>query len=533
MKILNKKILVLFLSCCFVTTNAQAVVKLDFFEPVADFAQKVQKQKNKIEEKYTATLQKLNEKVRKAFGAEGAALFDMVTSHGKYIIKQAVTGQLSMNDLNLSHLVDAVKSELGNYKLDVETLINLRADYIAALKSARQAKEFDMQKELVELQARRAALNEALGNSAGPAQLKRLEELQKEESFARISLAEGKEKLKTYEAQIQKAQKENAKMQGYIDTIKKTLGDNITESEQADIRRYEQAMEMNNQTVQAILAVVSEYKDQSDRLKEIQAARASLNETLKDAATKDLIEELDKTDQAIAMLQEQIVKNSAQGFKEDMHEEKIIELGEKINSIAAQISADALIANLDSQVDELFGSLFTKKEEVVNAYSDKIKKLFLGRNEVTNPRTVARIVRERKNEYYWAYKNMLEKVVESYKVTAEASEKSEGCLDASTQQADGLFGAMSMRVCNDIQSAKAAIQYTQMMLAQLRLDATEDLQGWSDAYAMVSYDHDIVGLNLDSYVMGNMKMNGLLKQAQSQAADALNSAASGAKNILW
>ena len=533
MKISKKIALILFLSFLLISSNAHAVVKLDFFEPIADFAQKIEKVKNKIEEKYTATIQKLNEKVRKAIGAEGAALFQMVLQKGKYIIHQAITGQLSMDDLSLGHMLGAIKSQLGDFKLDLANLMALREDYLRSVHAERAAKNADMQKELAKLLAQRDALNNVLAQNTTEAQYKKYQDLTVKEQELQKNIAELKAIRKSHKKQRKKAETENQKMRGYITTIRTTLGENITENDEADIARYEQAIQINEQTINRIDGITDEYDSLVAELASVQAARGSLVEALQSAVGPEIMEKLEETNKAIASLQGQIVKNSAAEIKQSAYESQISAISGQLNDMMAQFSADSLIGSLDAQADAFFNNLeFGDDNE--SMYTEGIQSLFLGADETLNPTTAARINKNRNKEFYDAYKNLIETVLKSYQTTAQASEASEGCLDSSTQQADGIFGAMTMRVCTDIQSAKMALQYADLLLAQMWFEAAADLQGWNDRYQMSDYDHDVTELDLDAYVMGNNKFStkNLLKQAKAKAKEVANSAAEKARESI-
>lgn len=506
MKISKKIALSLFLSFLLFSSNAYAITKLDGFEVPQDIAEKIQKTKSKIEEKYTQTMQKVNEKVKKAFGAEGFALFQQVLKYGKNIIKQAISGQLNAGDFSASHMLGAMKSQLGNFKLDLANMMALSNDYLNAVHAERAAKNAGMQLEQAELLAKHDALSKVLAQSATDDEYKKYQELSVQERELQKAIAERDVTRKYYQKQREKAEKENKKMQGYIETIKSGLGENVSADDNADIEAYEKAIAMNNDIIRKIDGQTDEYDSLIADLENTQAAKASLVEALQASVDHEVLQELEEINQSIASLDGQMIKNTAADVKQSGYENQIAALSSQLNDLMTQFSAEALMGNLKSQADALlsgmnFNSLFNGSGDNSGLYTDEVKEVFLGKSEVLNPTTAARVNKNRNKGFYEAHKNLLEVVLNSYKMTAEVSESSEGCLNASTQQADSVFGAMTMRVCTDVQSAKMALQYADLLLAQIWYEAAKDLQSWNDRLQMSNYDKDMTTLNLDDYVL--------------------------------
>lgn len=523
--------MVLFFSCLLMCSNAGAISKLDNNEPPADFSQRAQKIKSQAEEKYSAAMQKMNGKVRKAFGAEGAALFKVVMKRGKNILKKAISGQLSSDDFSFSHMLDEMKSQVGDYKMDLATMMSLREDYLQALHEERAAKNAAMQKELTKLTAEREGLQKLLSQNTQENQYKNYLDLTEKEKKLQADLAASGTLVKTSKKQKKKAEKENKKLRDYILTINETLGGNITDDEKKVIKLYEDTIKFNEQTISRINNTTNEIESLAAELKNVQSAKKSLLNEMKTANTEDILEKLEEKNKAIASLEAQMVKVSAAEIKQARHEEKIEELSKKLNHIMAQLSADSLVNQLDIQADALFAKL-EPKDDNSGMYTDGVRSLFLGEMETMNPETVARITKKRKEEFYDAYKNMIEVVLKTYKTTAQSSEESEGCLDASTQS-DGVFGAMTMRVCADLQNTRTALQYSELLLAQLWFDAAADLQSWNDKYQMSDFDHDLTELNLDDYVMGKKtSIKSLLKMAKAKAKSASKDGVNKAQSAL-
>ncbi len=159
----SKIFIAVLLSFVIITPKAEAVSKLDFTEQISDFGRKVQKVKEKIEQKYADVMEKLNGKIRKALGAEGAALFnDLVVKRASNIVKNAAQGQFDVGDLSLKGLSNAMVSQLGDFKLDLANLSALANDYAVSLEKAKVAKTEKMHIELSQFEAERNVVNQAL-----------------------------------------------------------------------------------------------------------------------------------------------------------------------------------------------------------------------------------------------------------------------------------------------------------------------------------------------------------------------------------
>ena len=137
----NKKILVLVLASCLLTaTPSFATIKLEFTGPIADILNKIEKVKEKIEDVQSKILKEKEKWTNKAeafmdktLGTEGAALFKQyVVKSGAGVVKSAAKGQFNAGDYSLSGFTDAIKSDIGNYKLDYATLAAQSRDIIAA-----------------------------------------------------------------------------------------------------------------------------------------------------------------------------------------------------------------------------------------------------------------------------------------------------------------------------------------------------------------------------------------------------------------
>ncbi|MCQ2734416.1 MAG: hypothetical protein MJ212_00505 [Alphaproteobacteria bacterium] len=174
MKKLHAKILSLvLLSGVLCAPNVYAVSKLDYTEPVNDLTVKVQKVKERIEQKYTEVLEILNGKVRKAFSGEGASLInEFVYGKSSGLVGNTVTGQLAVGDSDLSGLSQSMLSQLGSFKLDLANLVTLADDYEKALQYGKLEKTKQINVLMSQYEAERDAVRKALESEPDNEELK-------------------------------------------------------------------------------------------------------------------------------------------------------------------------------------------------------------------------------------------------------------------------------------------------------------------------------------------------------------------------
>lgn len=141
MKYIKICMMAIILSATTVVPNAYAVHKLDFWAPVSDFLQKVQKMKEKAEEKYAQIMQQANEKVKKATGLEGAALFKAVVPQNLSDIRKGLVDKILAGEWDFDSMLKGALPEMANMKLDWESFKRLSADYDRALTEEKLAKD--------------------------------------------------------------------------------------------------------------------------------------------------------------------------------------------------------------------------------------------------------------------------------------------------------------------------------------------------------------------------------------------------------
>lgn len=392
--------------------NAYAISKLDFFAPVADITDKIGKVKIKIEDVYNKQLEILNAKVQKVAGREGAMIFSYLRQNATAIITSAAKGQFYAADYTGSGMWDAIKGELGNYKLDYATLYTQAERYMQAREEEKVKRVAAMEKELLKMQAEKEALN------------------------------------KRYIARTSETQ--------------------LTDAEIA-------------------------------RLKELEIG-------------------IPKLQKEIAWEQQ---RNAAEDAKYQKMRQTLDGQQQKINKLVEKTSREEVVNMLGKQSAKLFDS--KKDEENEELYSLAQDKLFLKKNEPENPDNMDRVRKIRQQEYFKAVKNSMETVVTTYASMEEIKERSLGCSDAATQMAQGVFGASAMRICIELQNAKVAARYMEILLAQIRMETTGDMQFWSDKYKLEDYDKDMTTFNLDDYKMKKQTLFKKVKaKAQAAAQDKIN-----------
>ena len=390
----KQKILILAVTFCWIVAKpADAVMKLEATGPAADVINKIEKIKEKYEDiqsKVMREKERLSKKadalLDKTVGTEGAALFrSYVKENGAGIVKSVASGQFNAGDAVVGGFNDAIKSELGNYKLDYATIMAQAEDMIEAEEKAKLEKERVIDEEIAKLQSEWEAKNK-LNSEVGS------EELSKE-----------------------------------LDEIAFRI---------ADLQK--QKTELNN------IAVMN-----SEKQKEIS--------------------------------------------------QQLQEKQELIADYNAKLSQDEMLKTLNAEAMSLF-SAETDNEEVAAAYADNIDKLFLGRLEFSSSENIGRVRKARQQEYLKAEKNLLRVIVNTYNSIDETKDRMEKCSQAAGE-AQGLFGGNAMRVCVDIQIAKIAAQYMEMLLAQIRHETSSEIQSWSSQYKYPDYKRDYTKFNLDDYVL--------------------------------
>lgn len=417
----NKKILVLVLASCLLTaTPSFATVKLEFTGPMADILNKIEKVKEKIEDIQSKILKEKEKWTKKAeafmdktLGTEGAALFKQyVVKPGAGIVKSAAKGQFNAGDYSLSGFTDAIKSDIGNYKLDYATLAAQSRDIIAADSTEKQKKREEIKNQLAELNA-----------------------------------------------------------------------------------SWQVAVEQHK-----ILATNDEDTTEIDAI----------------------IEDLQQRIASLEKQQTEISNDVTAYEKNDKLQAQMVDIQKFIADQSAKLDQDDLLKKLNAEAMSLFTSK-DENEDTKALYAEKIDKLFLGKFIPGSSANVAKIRNARKKEFFKSEENSVYVIVNTYKSIAETKDKMLKC-DQARDQAQAVLGQEGMRVCLDIQVAKVAAQYMEMLLAQMRMESAAEFQKWTTKDRLPSYTRDYTKFNLDDYVITKDDLKpGLKKIISGKVNNAINS----------
>lgn len=387
------KILVLALaSCVAIATPTHATVKLEATGPAADIAAKIQKVKEKYEDIQSKILKEKEKWTKKAeafmnktLGTEGAALFkEFVVKPGAGIVESAAKGQFNAGDFSLSGFTDAMKSELGNYKLDYATLAAQSRDMIESDAKAKREKEKALDVQIVQLRA------------------------------------EWEMKRKLYE------QTKDSQLAGEIVGLSMRISN----------------LEQQKKEVTSDMAAFEQEDKISKQMNDLQAVMADYS---------------------------------------------------------SKINQEDMLKQLNNEALSMF-TLKMEEEETDAIYASSVEKLFLGKYEFGNSENLARVRKARKEEFFKSEKNMVNVIVDTYKSIQETGDKMKKCEQA-RDNAQAIFGQETMRVCVDVQIAKVAAQYMEMLLAQMRHESSAEIQKWADVYKLPDYSRDYTKFNLDDYVL--------------------------------
>lgn len=279
------------------------------------------------------------------------------------------------------------------------------------------------------------------------------------------------------------------------------------------LEKYTQAREQEK---------INKRRAMSEELAKLKAEHEALNLLIKNEEENGTVNEEHKKrflelEKAIPLLTQEMERIMQEDVTEDEQYKKmqanINERQKKLNDLTRLTSEDELVNLLGTQSAKLFDE-DVADEEIEAAYDNIAGKFFLKENEPENSDTIDRITKERKKEYYNAVLNSLHKMVKTYTSINEIKERSEACSNAATGMAQGVFGAAGMRVCVELQNAKVAARYMEALLAQIRMETTQEMQSWKDKYRLEDYEKDLTKFNLDDYVM---KKETLFKRAREQA----------------
>lgn len=268
-------------------------------------------------------------------------------------------------------------------------------------------------------------------------------------------------------------------------------------------------------------SLLSDYKyslaqERSKKEQEIKTKISLLDAEEKLPSTKTDAKRLQEIAQEKADLAMQLKaledKNSKQNEKMQAMEKQIQKYADEASKLNRELFDEGGKAYMEKATDALFAAAEEdeENEKTEEMYASDYKDFFLGKYEKESSETIARVRYKRQKEYYLALQNLMRVLIigsakgktiadssENYLVRTTGGETKNG---EKVTAPDGIFGGMSMKIGADIQNAKIAARYTELLLAQMRFNAMSEIILWNDKYKLNDYSKDFTAFNLDDYV---------------------------------
>ena len=268
-------------------------------------------------------------------------------------------------------------------------------------------------------------------------------------------------------------------------------------------------------------SLLSDYKyslaqERSKKEQEIKTKISLLDAEEKLPSTKTDAKRLQEIAQEKADLAMQLKaledKNSEQNEKMQAMEKQIQKYADEASKLNRELFDEGGKAYMEKATDALFAAAEEdeENEKTEEMYASDYKDFFLGKYEKESSETIARVRYKRQKEYYLALQNLMRVLIigsakgktiadssENYLVRTTGGETKDG---EKVTAPDGIFGGMSMKIGADIQNAKIAARYTELLLAQMRFNAMSEIILWNDKYKLNDYSKDFTAFNLDDYV---------------------------------
>jgi hypothetical protein len=219
-----------------------------------------------------------------------------------------------------------------------------------------------------------------------------------------------------------------------------------------------------------------------------------------------------QTDEEKEELQKQIAQlkaDQADNLVDQEHEREVKEkeslityLEKDLAEVQKQADVEKQKEKLQNMADEMFSKVLgdeNNEEEAENneLYADSIGKFFLKEKEYAAGDALAEVKRNRNIAFYNALQDLAYVSTKGVYESSVISDTSVAYSDTSTE-ADGVYGAMAMRIGGDVQVAKTAARFTELLLAEILYDAASDIVSMPQ-YKLNDYDKDVTKLDLDSY----------------------------------
>lgn len=243
---------------------------------------------------------------------------------------------------------------------------------------------------------------------------------------------------------------------------------------------------------------------------------------------KDDSEEKEKLAIRIADLkaEKEDLKNRAalRDEKAEQLQKKATAAAKAVSDLEQTINGQNTQKYLDKITDSLFSGKKDEKDieaqeeqqQLDDMYGSDIAEFFIGKYEYVGSQNVARVRAKRQQEYYKALQNLMRVLVVGAVKGEEFEKKSEAYLDQ-TSKVDGQLGGMAAKIGADVQNAKLAARYLELLLAEMRFNSMVEINSWNDKFKNTK--KDVTKFNLDDYIY---KKNSLKDTINNKLQDTIS-----------
>lgn len=243
---------------------------------------------------------------------------------------------------------------------------------------------------------------------------------------------------------------------------------------------------------------------------------------------KDDSEEKEKLAIRIADLkaEKEDLKNRAalRDEKAEQLQKKATAAAKAVSDLEQTINGQNTQKYLDKITDSLFSGKKDEKDleaqeeqqQLEDMYGSDIAEFFIGKYEYVGSQNVARVRAKRQQEYYKALQNLMRVLVVGSVKGEEFEKKSEAYLDQ-TSKVDGQLGGMAAKIGADVQNAKLAARYLELLLAEMRFNSMVEINSWNDKFKNTK--KDVTKFNLDDYIY---KKNSLKDTINNKLQDTIS-----------
>ena len=208
---------------------------------------------------------------------------------------------------------------------------------------------------------------------------------------------------------------------------------------------------------------------------------------------------------------EQLQKNATAAAK------AVSDLEQTINGQNTQKYLDKITDSLfSSKKDEEDIESQEEQQQLDDMYGSDIAEFFIGKYEYVGSQNIARVRAKRQQEYYKALQNLMRVLVVGAVKGEEFEKKSEAYLDQTTK-VDGQLGGMAAKIGADVQNAKLAARYLELLLAEMRFNSMVEINSWNDKFKNTK--KDVTKFNLDDYIY---KKNSLKDKINNKLQDTIS-----------